>query len=137
MLRRAPDLYRLAEWAEEESILPKMRKHFSRLRRRLEHARLYVHCKDPRCGRTAKWMTLPRFHRGGWLPRPYYWCDEHGPWETSGISPKLPIHFDTIRAFRDKWGQKKTHKRIRQALGIKKGTRITEEFALRFFAKLS
>lgn len=137
MLRRAPDLYRVAAWAEAEGILPKMLKHFALVRQKLEHATVHAHCSDPRCGRKAKSLTLPSFYRGGWLPRPYYWCDKHGPWETEGISPKLPIHFDTIKAFSDKGGQQKIHKKILRALGVKKGTRITEDFAHRFFAHLT
>jgi hypothetical protein len=36
----------------------------------------------------------------------------------------------------DKGGQKGIFKQVREALGIKKGTRITEEMAKRFFANL-
>lgn len=136
MLRNAPDLYRLVDWAERKSILQDMRDHFDKLRKRLTRARIHEDCYHPRCDKTAKWLTLPRYYRGGWLPNPYYWCDKHGPWETDGISPKLPIHFDTIKALSDKRGQRELHKRLREVLGVTKGTRVTEEYARRFFAKL-
>jgi hypothetical protein len=136
MLRNAPDLYRMVDWAERKTILQDMRDDFDKLRKRLTRARIHEHCCHPRCGKTASWLTLARFYRGGWLPHPYYWCDKHRPSEPDGISNKLPIHFDTIKALRDKRGQRTIHKRLREALGISKGTRITEQFARRFFAKL-
>jgi hypothetical protein len=137
LLRKPAGLYCLIEWAERESILPKMQGHFEQLRKKLRRARSVEKCHDPDCKRGAKWLTLPYSYPEGLLPQPYYWCDRHGPHETEGIGPKLPIHFDTIKAFRDNWGQKEISKCIRQALGIKKGTRITEQFAKRFFANLS
>ncbi len=84
-------------------------------------------------------MTLPLDKWGRYWTSPYYWCDEHHPWEKeSGISDKLPVHFDVIKEFGfDKRGQKDIFMHVREALGIKKGTRITEEMAMRFFAKLS
>ena len=136
MLRNAPDLYRLADSAKRKSILQDMRDDFDELRKRLTRVRIHAHCRHSGCGKTAKWLTLPRFYRGGWLPDPYYWCDKHDPVESDGISPKFPIHFDTIRELGDKRGQRTIHKRMREALGITQGTRITEEFAHRFFANL-
>lgn len=136
LLRNPAWLYRLIDWAERESILPKMQSYFGHLRKKLMRARSVEKCDEPDCNRHAKWLTLPHSHPIGWLPQPYYWCDRHGPHETEGISPKFPIHFDVIRVFRDKWGQKEISRCVRHALGIKKGTRITERFARQFFANL-
>jgi len=137
ILRNPTALYRRIAWAARESILPKMQRRFEQLRKKLRQARNVEKCHDPGCKRGAKWLTLPHSYPVGWLPQPYYWCDRHGPHETEGISPKFRIHFDVIRVFRDKWGQNETSKCIRQALGIKKGTRITATFAKQFFANLS
>jgi hypothetical protein len=136
MLRKAPDLYRIVKWAERKSIFQDMRDDFDELREVLTRARIHVPCCHDGCRKTAKWLTLRRFYRGGWVPDPYYWCDKHGPWESDGISPKFPIHFDTIKAVTDKRGQRTLHKHLREAIGITKGTRITEEFARCFFAQL-
>lgn len=136
LLRNPSALYRRVAWAERESILPKMQSHFERLRKKLSRAESVEKCDEPGCKRRAKWLTLPHSYPVGWLPQPYYWCDEHGPHETDGISPKFPIHFDVIRVFRDKWSQKEISKCLRYALGIKKGTRITERFATQWFANL-
>src|SRR5258708_2817027 len=65
MLRNAPDLYRMVDWAKRKTILQDMRDHFDKLRNGLTRARIHVHCYHPRCQKTAKWLTLPRFYRGG------------------------------------------------------------------------
>ena len=136
LLQKPAELYCLVEWAERESILPRMQSHFERLRKKLEHVPSVAKCQGPDCKRGARWLTLPYSYPLGWLPQPYYWCDSHGPGETEGISQKFRIHFDVIPVVKDKWGQKEISKCVRQALGIKKGTRITETFAKRFFANL-
>ena len=84
-------------------------------------------------------MTLPIDNRDRYRTSPDYWCDEHEPWEgESGMSGKLPVHFDLIEKFPFyEGGQKAIFMQVRKALGIKKGTRINEEMAKRFFAKLS
>lgn len=81
-------------------------------------------------------MTLPMDYRGRYLPSPYYWCSKHEPWEDSGISPKLPIDFDVIELFKDKQDRKVIQRHVREVVGIKKGTKITEDFAHIFFVKL-
>jgi hypothetical protein len=136
LLRKPVGLYRLIEWAKKESILPKMQRHFEQLRKKLRRARSVEQCHEPGCKWRTKWLTLPHSYPVGWLPEPYYWCDEHGPHETDGISQKFPIHFDVIRVFRDKWGRKEISKCVRHALGVQKGTRITGRFAAQFFANL-
>jgi hypothetical protein len=111
---------------------------FNRLLMKLSRARIYKRCREEGCGKRAKWMTLP-VDKKGYLASPYYWCDDHGPWEKErGISEKLPIHFDVIEDFGfDKQGQREIFQEVRGALGIPKGTRITEDKAKRFFADLS
>jgi hypothetical protein len=136
ILRNPSALYDRVEWAENEQILPKMRSPFDQLRKNLKRARSVRKCQGPDCKRRAKWLTLPYSYGLDLLPQPYYWCDRHGPHETGGISQKLRIHFDVIRAFKDKWGQKEIGKCVRHALGIKKGTRITKGFAIWLFARL-
>jgi hypothetical protein len=81
-------------------------------------------------------MTLSVAHYGV-LPDPYFWCDKHEPSDYAGITEKVPVHFDAIKLFEDKWGQRQICKRVRVACGIHKGTRITEDFAANFFASLS
>ena len=136
MLRNPSELYHLIAWAERESILPKMQRRFQQLRKRLMRARSTEKCQHSGCKRRAKWLTLPYAYGLGLLPQPYYWCDRHDPDETEGISQKLRIHFDVIDLFKDKRGRKEMGKCVRHALGIKKGTRIAEEFAIQFFASL-
>jgi hypothetical protein len=135
-LRNPSWLYGIVKWAENKSIYPEMQSHFEKLRKRLMRARSIERCRDSGCKRRAKWLTLPYSHGLGLLPQPYYWCDEYGPDEMEGISQKLRIHFDVIREFTDKWGQKEIGKHVRHALGITKGTRITEDFAVGFFSTL-
>jgi hypothetical protein len=70
-------------------------------------------------------------------PDPYFWCGKHSPWEDEGISPKPPIHLDTISSFEEKQNRNAIHKSVLQAYGInRKRSAITEVFAIRFFAKL-
>ena len=66
----------------------------------------------------------------------YYWCDVDGPWEKSGISEKLPIRFDVITYGSDKLDRKTLFVSVREAIGIQKGKRITERFAMDFFKRL-
>src|SRR2546427_2457555 len=110
ILRNPSALYRLVAWAKTKSILPRMQRHFEHLRKRLMRARSVEKCDEPDCKRRAKWLTLPLSYSVGWLPQPYYWCSRHGPHEIDGISRKFPIHFDVIRVFRDKRGQKEISK---------------------------
>ncbi|MGA2630974.1 MAG: hypothetical protein ABSG54_12275 [Terriglobia bacterium] len=136
LLRDASIWVWFESWAEDKPALRKALKEFNRLRRKLRRAPIRAKCYGRDCKRRAKWMTLPLYYRGGYLPRPYFWCDKHEPWEESGISGKLPIHFDVVKVLKDKLGQKQIHRRIREAMGIPKGTKITEKFAKEFFANL-
>lgn len=135
MLRSAPGLYRRAEWASDKPDLRMIVDEFERLREKLRRARIYAKCRD--CGKKAKWMTFEEDLRNRYLPRPSYWCNKCKPADDYGISGKIPIHFDAMKYFPEKWGKRQIHKDIREALGIKKGTRITETFAKNFFATLT
>ena len=134
MLRDAPHLYRLAAVSKDKPERAQMLKEFNLLRSKLGRARIFVRCGAEGCGRTARWMTLPVDKKGRFWASAYYWCDEHEPWQVSGISDKLPVHFDVIREFRfDEPGQLEIFRKVKGALGIRKGTRITEEMAINFF----
>jgi hypothetical protein len=138
MLRDAPYLYRLAAVSAGQADRSEMLVEFNRLRKQLRRARIHKYCRGKDCEKRAKWMTLPTDWKGRHLARPYYWCDGHEPWEEDGVSDKLPVHFDVIKRFRfDKRGQKIIFRKVRSALGIQEGTRLTEEKAIRFFAHLS
>jgi hypothetical protein len=138
MLRDAPYLYRLAAVSADDAERKTMLAEFDRLRLMLRRARIHGNCYKDGCAKRAKWMTLPIDQAGRYWASPHYWCNDHGPWGESGISDKLPVHFDVIKQFRyDKSGQKDIFRQVREALRIKKGTRITEEMANCFFADLS
>jgi len=78
------------------------------------------------------------------LPGALYWCDRHDPsqypeWEEDE-RPVMPLQFNALRepGYGDKNSQKAIHLAVLEGLGIeKKPSRITEEFARRYFAKLS
>jgi hypothetical protein len=139
MLRDAPYIYRLAFVSEKKQINTEMLVEFKRLRIMLRRARISTLCREEGCKRKAKWVTLPMDTKMHYLASPYYWCDDHGPWEENPrISNKHPIHFNLIKLFaHNKVGQKAIFKDIKEALGIKRGTRITEEMATSFFDDLA
>ncbi len=135
LLREARVWSWLDSWTEDKPKLKPLRDEFDRLREKLLQAPLSVRCRQ--CRTTAKWMTLPIDNKGEYLALPYFWCDEHEPWEKlSGISEKRPIHFDILKPLRNKRSQKAIHRCIREALGIKKRTRISEQYAREFFENL-
>ena len=137
ILRYAPGLYRMASWAEDKSHLRPLLKEFRRLRQEMGEAPILVHCSEPGCKRTPKRMTLPLGPDRYYWPDPYFWCGKHSPWEDEGISPKLPIHLDTISSFEEKKNRSAVHKSVLRAYGInRKPSAITETFAGRFFANL-
>lgn len=137
MLRDAPYLYQLALFAQDKPRLSNFLTEFNRLRKKLHLAPIHFSCMEKHCRRRVSWMTLPASPKYGILPRPYWWCDKHDPWETTGITPKIPIHFDIIRRFNDKGGQRLVFRKVKNALGFKTGARITEKGARKFFANLS
>jgi len=139
MLHDAPHLYRFASVAEAKGNPPHLRgilNEFDLLRKKLQQARIYVRCCEEGCNRRAKRITLPWDKEGYYWTSAYFWCDKHEPWEKSGISGPLPIHFDVIRKFPRKYAQRSIFYKIREAIGVKKRTTITREFARQFFAKL-
>jgi len=81
-------------------------------------------------------MTLEEAVGGGYMPSPFMWCDKHGPADPDFESQKMKIEFDAMSLFKTLHQKGIFCRRIREALGIDKGTRITEDFAHRFFAKL-
>lgn len=81
-------------------------------------------------------MTFEEATGGGYLPFATMWCSKHVP-SDDFISQEVPIHFDAISMFETRGEKRIACRRIREALGIKKGARITEAFARCFFAKLS
>ncbi len=70
------------------------------------------------------------------MPSPFMLCDKHGPGDADFESQKMPIEFDTLSLFKTLHEKRIFCRRIREALGIEKGTRITEEFASEFFSKI-
>ncbi|MGD0921674.1 MAG: hypothetical protein ABSA70_07935 [Terriglobia bacterium] len=83
-------------------------------------------------------MTLPLDYNYDLLPSPYFWCDKHAPAEdVTGITQKLEIHFDVQRLYPAKRDRSAIHHSVLRALGIKKASRVTEQFALKFFCRLS
>jgi hypothetical protein len=82
-------------------------------------------------------MTFEQATGGGYLPYPFWWCRKHGPDDPDFESEKMPIDFAAMDLFRTVHEKRIFCRHIRKALGIKKGTRISETFAHRFFAHLA
>ncbi len=138
MLRDAPALYGIVEWARDKDIegLRSMIRDFDVLRGKLLHARINAICAKTGCNLPVRSMTLP-LDREGWnRPRPYYWCNAHEPLERSGVSPKQAVHFDATKHIKTKHQKDVMFKKLRLAFGIKSGTQITEQFAQDFFDAL-
>jgi hypothetical protein len=135
MLRSTPDLYRLVEWARDKPQLSHLIKEFEGLRTKLRDAPIVAHCSGG-CKRRPTRMTLPLGHDHYYWPDPYFWCRKHEPWEHHGISPMLLIHFDLLNSFEEKKNRTAVHRSVLIALGMKR-SRITEEFARKYFASLS
>jgi len=138
MLRDAPHLYQIMDWTKDEDItrLKNALQDFDILRKKPRQVRVTKECAQKSCHRTPRSMTFPIDKEGCERPAPYYWCDKHDPWERSGISEKYPIHFDVIRLMNTKYEKKSIFEQIKIVIGIVKGTRITREFARKFFAEL-
>lgn len=140
LLRDAPALYREIAWAKVKGIDRKLLRHFRKLRRMLKRARIEAICdrRDPderysdgkECKKRARYAT---FANGpiGESPDLQFWCQLHCPPED-----RLPINFD-ITELCTGAAEKEVCENIKQALGIMRGTLITEAFARTFFAKLS
>jgi hypothetical protein len=135
MLRDAPTLYRLMQWAREEGIrgLANALRDFDALRQKLRNAAIKVNCDRTGCGATARSLTFPIDQKGEYGLPPDYWCREHDP-SGGGISEKFPIHFDAIRHMKRKGERELLFRRLRVVFGIANGVRITKKFAQDFFA---
>jgi hypothetical protein len=146
MLRSAPRLYRVADWAKRAvSDKPNLRpllEEFRRLRKLLWCASVAVTCQRNKCKRTVRYMSFaPDWVEGYLRPGAHFWCRKHEPRrgpEEDGESELIPLHFDALTEHEHKKSQKAIHLAILEGLGIdKKPTRITEKFARKYFAKLS
>jgi hypothetical protein len=139
LLRDAPELYRVARWAKTQDVshLAPLLSEFRRLRKQLRRAPILVRCEKRGCNREPKSMTLPLGADRDYLPSAHYWCAKHGPLENEGISPKLPISFDTIDSFDDRKNRRALHRVILRALGIVAPRRtISEKYARDYFSRL-
>jgi hypothetical protein len=139
LLRRPADLYDRGQWAVREQAnqphLERLAQEFGRLWDLLCNAEASAACFASGCTRVARFMSFTRADYG-WLPRPYCWCKRHGPEDPDFDSHKMPISMSEIGRFKTKRDRKRFAKYILQTLGIAKGTRITEEFAHRWFADI-
>lgn len=126
------------DWAQKNNTvrLERIVRDFQLLRLELLHARIYSTCVQIGCQSPVHFMTLPLDPEGWNRPRPYYWCDQHEPWERGGVGPKQPVHFDAIRQMRAKHNKEIIFRKLKIALGIPAGAAITEHFARDFFARL-
>lgn len=136
MLRDAPRLYRVAKWAKDKPHLRLMVRDFDLLREKLYRAPVATDCSRNNCRAEVRWMTFPIARNGDWGRVAYYWCKQHEPWRESRISEKVRVHFDAMQNFRTDGDKHSVFIQVRRALGIKKSTKITEEFAYRFFSEL-
>jgi len=138
ILKFPSEMYHVGEWAIREEVskphLANIAREFERLRKLLSRVRLVVRCSQYKCERRARFMNLERTDDGGWSPLPSFWCKEHGP-EPDFLPLRLKIGFNALRVFKRKGDRKRLAKQIREALGIRKGTRITEEFSRLFFQR--
>jgi hypothetical protein len=150
MLRSAPRLYKVAAWAKakvrDKPHLRPLLQEFRRLRKLLWDAPVAVNCDKRNRKRIAGYMSLAEdWHEHYLRPGTLFWCYKHGPSRSSeddeaDDSPKMPLHFDALKepAYGDPKSQKVIHLAVLEGLGIdKKPTRIREDFARRYFAKLS
>jgi hypothetical protein len=72
-------------------------------------------------------------------PGPRFWCSKHEPSrgpEEDEESELTPLHFDALNEYRHKKSRKAIHLAILEGLGIEKPSRVTEDFATRYFDKL-
>jgi len=144
MLRNAPRLYDLAEWAEnsleEKPNLRKLVSSFHRLAERLRHAPLLVECDKAGCKRPVHWMTFALHWTERYLmPGPSFWCEKHelSGEDTGDESERLPVHFDAIKKYDSKRERRLIHRAVLEALGIKREpSRISEKLARAFFSNL-
>lgn len=136
MLRNAPCLYDLAEWAKNKPNLGRMLRDFELLRQKLRSAPVTTNSAAPNCRSEVLWMTFPIGKDGYFWRGAYYWCNRREPWQDFKISPKVRVHFDAMQYFRTAGDKDAVFISVRQALGIKKGTKISQEFAHRYFSKL-
>jgi hypothetical protein len=127
----------LGPWSDDKPHLGRLVREFHQLRDHLAEAKVCVRCSDGHCSRTPMTMTFPVDKHGELQPGPYYyWCKRHEPWEGNGISRKLPISLDIIQQVNRRSDKNSIGREIVRVCGLPLGTRITERFAAKFFAKL-
>lgn len=138
MLRNAPRLYEVMDWARKNDILALRNaiRDFDDLRQKLRKAAITAHCAQTGCQRTPCSVTFPVDKEGWCRPSFYFWCDQHSTWEKRGISQKYDIHFDVITLMKTDFEKESIFKKLKLVFGIQSGKRITTEFARRFFAEL-
>jgi hypothetical protein len=136
MLRYAPDLCSRAKWASDKPHLSRLVKEVEQLRTKLRQAPIVVHCARSGCERTPIEMTLPLGGDGYYRPDPSFWCRKHESRNEDEISWTMPISFDAMESFDERKNRSAVHRSVLKALGIKRRSRITEEFAHEFFASL-
>ncbi|MEE8398332.1 MAG: hypothetical protein V3S89_04950 [Desulfobacterales bacterium] len=85
-------------------------------------------CRIPSCSRPGVKLSLYPAPGRGWVPRPYFWCEEHEPWsKRAGV---LAISFDVSKLFKSKVDQRIFCKNLCRELGME---RVTKELAHSFF----
>jgi hypothetical protein len=73
---------------------------------------------------------------GGYSPYPTFWCNKHEPSDYEFLTVKMRIELEAMRLFKELKYRKVLCKQILAALGIEKGTPITEAYAHHFFETL-
>jgi hypothetical protein len=139
ILKNAPAIYRLGELAiadvNDKPRLQGIRREFLRLRQLLEAAKCEARCNESGCKKRARWMTFEQADRG-YSPNPTFWCSRHEPSDYDFLSGKMRIDMEAMRNFQEMKYKKLFCKQIWEAFGIRKGTRITEDYAHHFFENL-
>jgi hypothetical protein len=140
MLARTRRLHEIAAWAQRQvdtqPNLSPLVSEFRRLQKLLNRAQVKKQCGETGCERRARWMTFQEAYKG-FLMSPYLWCDRHGPADDYGMSQKVSIEFDSMNMFSTRSERRIFCREVIAAWGVRKGTRITESFAHRFFMALS
>ena len=123
-LTRFPELERFIEdFARDKPNLREAVEWFDYLKSRLEGRKLVAgHCASSDCSKPGLSMSL-----WGGSPRPYFWCEDHKPWEKVD---KEPISIEASAHFYRKGDQRWFLEELRFALGIE---RVTKQVAEDFF----
>src|SRR5580704_17143683 len=140
LLRSPADMYDRGRWAirecENQPYLVRLARRFQKLWELFCQAEAAAaKCTESGCKGAGRLMSFTR-RDSGLSPSPEFWCERHGPGDPDFDTPKMPISIREIWRFNTKGDRRRFAKYIRYALGIPKGTRITEEFANRWFADI-